>query len=76
MQRSAAEGDDVSDLLADLRTVVSAFAPLIYEHIDRDATNDELAKRCRQLWEALTNTPKMDELLVCFLIIIHSEINA
>ena len=63
MQRSAA-GDDVNDLVTDLRTVVSAFAPLIYEPMDKDATNDELAERCRQLWEALKNTPKMDELLV------------
>ena len=65
MQRSSAEGDDVNDLLADLVTVVSAFAPLIYERLDKDATNDELAQRCRLLWEALKNTPKMDELLVC-----------
>ena len=63
MQRSAA-GDEENDLLADLMTVVSAFAPLIYEPIHQDATNDELAQRCRQLWEALKNTPTMDELLV------------
>lgn len=69
MQRSSAGGDDVNDLLADLMTVVSAFAPLIYERIDKDATNEELAQRCRQLWEALKNTPKMDELLVRYLIL-------
>ena len=60
----SAEGDDVNDLLADLITVASAFASLIYDQIEANASNEELSIRCKQVWDALEETPKMSLIMV------------
>ena len=64
IQKNSAEGDDINDLLTDLVTVVAAFASLIYDNIDKDASNDDLSKRCSQVWKTLDNTPELSNILV------------
>ena len=68
MQRNvSAHGEDIRDTLSDLIPVVSAFASLIYDPIERDAGNNVLGERCGRIWEALKETPAMSEIMVIVL---------
>ena len=62
---TAAGGEDdyTHDKLSDLRTVGSGFGALIY-NLPKDAGYEDLAERCRSLWEALQNSPDLPSKLV------------
>ena len=63
---TAAGGEDdlTRDKLSHLRTVGSGFGALIYG-LPADAGYTELVERCRSLWETLSSTPTLPEIMVC-----------
>ena len=63
---TAAGGEDdlTRDKLSHLSTVGSGFGALIY-HLPADAGYTELVERCRSLWETLSSTPTLPEIMVC-----------
>lgn len=63
---TAAGGEDdfAHDRLASLRTVGSGFGSLIYK-LPRNAGYQTLSQRCKSLWVALENNPKLPTMLVC-----------
>ena len=57
------EGDFTRDRLSNLRTVGKGFAALIYK-LPRDMGYKQLEARCKSLWEALDQDPRLPTLLV------------
>ena len=62
---TAAGGEDdfTRDRLSNLRTVGKGFATLIYK-LPQDMGYKELEARCKSLWEALHQDPRLPALLV------------
>ena len=62
---TAAGGEDdlAHDKLSHLRTVGSGFASLIYNISDQDGYK-QLEVKCKSLWEALEDNPRLPKLLV------------
>lgn len=63
LHSTAGEGDYESDKLATLRTVVTAFEPLIYG-LRGDVTYEEFCKKCRSVWDELRKNPRLPYMLV------------
>ena len=57
------EGDFTRDRLSNLRTVGKGFAALIYK-LPQDMGYKQLEGRCKLLWEALDQDPRLPALLV------------
>ena len=57
------EGDLAHDKLSHLRTVGSGFASFIYNISDQDGYK-QLEVKCKSLWEALEDNPRLPKLLV------------
>lgn len=68
LHTTAGEGDYESDKLATLRTVGTAFEPLIYG-LKGDITYEIFCKKCRSVWEELSKNPKLTQMLVCSLML-------
>jgi hypothetical protein len=64
LHTTAGEGDYESDKLATLRTVVTAFEPLIYG-LRGDVTYEEFCKKCKSVWDELKKNPQLPHMLVC-----------
>ena len=64
LHTSAGEGDYESDKLATLRTVGTAFEPLIYG-LSGDITYEIFCEKCRAVWDELEKNPKLPQMLVC-----------
>ncbi len=62
---TAAGGEDdfTRDRLSNLRTVGKGFSALIYK-LPQDMGYKELEARCKSLWEALHQDPRLPKLLV------------
>ena len=58
------EGDLIKQLLLDLLTFGSAFAPLIYD-VSPDESCEALINRCKHLWTFVDENPKLREISVC-----------
>ena len=65
LHTTAGEGDYESDKLATLRTVGTAFEPLIYG-LKGDITYEIFCEKCRSVWDELSKNPKLPQMLVCF----------
>ena len=63
LHTTAGEGDYESDKLATLRTVVTAFEPLIYG-LKGDITYEVFCERCRSVWDELRKNPRLPLMLV------------
>ena len=63
LHTTAGEGDYESDKLATLRTVVTAFEPLIYG-LKGDITYEIFCERCRSVWDELRKNPRLPHMLV------------
>lgn len=74
LHTTAGEGDYESDKLATLRTVGSAFEPLIYG-LKGDITYEIFCEKCRSVWDELRKNPKLPQMLVCIIIVCQVEIN-
>ena len=64
LHTTAGEGDFESDKLASLRTVVTAFEPLIYG-LRGEITYEIFCEQCRSVWDELSKNPKLPQMLVC-----------
>ena len=60
---SGGEDDHTQDKLSNLRTVTSAFGPLIY-NLNEDTGFWVLAERCKSLWKVLDENPNLPNMLV------------
>ena len=67
LHTTAGEGDFESDKLASLRTVVTAFEPLIYG-LRGEITYEIFCEQCRSVWDELSKNPKLPQMLVCMYI--------
>ena len=57
------EGDMIKQLLKDLLTVGSAFAPLIYD-VKIDENCEALINRCKSLWVFVNDHPNLKQITV------------
>ena len=64
LHTTAGEGDFESDKLASLRTVVTAFEPLIYGLRD-EISYEIFCEQCRSVWDELSKNLKLPQMLVC-----------
>ena len=62
---TSGEGDLIRDLLSQLHTVGSAYAPLIYD-LPKDASCHVLVGRCKWLWGQLDEHPDLSQKIVSF----------
>ena len=57
------DNDGTMDPIAQLHTVGSAIAPLVYE-LKKDSNLPEFVKACEPVWKSMKEIPKLSELLV------------
>ena len=60
---TSGEGDMIRDLLSQLHTVGSSYAPLIYD-LPKDAYCQALVGRCKGVWGDLDKHPNLSQILV------------
>ena len=63
-----ASEDHTRDLLTNLHTIGTAFAPLIYD-LPSNAGCEVLVGKCKGLWEALKETPNLAHIAVSVIIV-------